>query len=106
MTAPSTSRRRRRFRVGDDLVWVVGVVAAQGGLPVRRVAQPGVALAVAAGALLVAVLLAAALARRVSGPVQTLIGFMQRVGAGDLDARANFGGSREFRQLSAARSTG
>src|SRR6185436_5810503 len=44
----------------------------------------------------------AVLARRVSGPVQQLIGFMRRVGAGDLEARADFGGSREFRQLSDA----
>ena len=47
-------------------------------------------------------LVAAALARRVSGPVQALIGFMGRVGDGDLDARADLGGSREFRRLSAA----
>jgi sigma-B regulation protein RsbU (phosphoserine phosphatase) len=45
---------------------------------------------------------AAALARRISGPVQSLIGFMRRVGDGDLEARATFDGSQEFRQLSAA----
>ena len=34
--------------------------------------------------------------RTVSRPVQSLIGFMQRVGSGDLDAKAEFGGSGEF----------
>src|SRR5204862_7586156 len=34
--------------------------------------------------------------------VLALIGFMGRVGAGDLDARADLGGSREFRDLSDA----
>jgi sigma-B regulation protein RsbU (phosphoserine phosphatase) len=47
-------------------------------------------------------LLAAAMARRVSGPILSLIGFTQRVGEGDLDAQASFSGSREFRQLSVA----
>ena len=46
--------------------------------------------------------MAAGLARRISGRVQDLVGFMRRVGDGDLDARADFGGSREFRQLSDA----
>jgi len=50
----------------------------------------------------VAVALAFALARKVSQPVQSLIGFMQRVGRGDLDAKAEFGGSREFQQLADA----
>jgi sigma-B regulation protein RsbU (phosphoserine phosphatase) len=60
------------------------------------------ALAAAALAMLGALLLAGGLARRVSGPVQALIGFMRRVGAGDLEAQADFGGSREFRELSNA----
>jgi sigma-B regulation protein RsbU (phosphoserine phosphatase) len=38
----------------------------------------------------------------VSRPVQSLIGFMQRVGSGDLEAKAEFGGSGEFRQLADA----
>jgi sigma-B regulation protein RsbU (phosphoserine phosphatase) len=42
------------------------------------------------------------LARLVSGPVLSLIGFMHRVGEGDLEAKAELGGSREFRQLSDA----
>src|SRR5262249_46635036 len=46
--------------------------------------------------------LAVTLALLVSRPVGALIGFMNRVGAGDLEARADFGGIREFRQLAAA----
>jgi serine phosphatase RsbU (regulator of sigma subunit) len=90
------------FHVGDDLVWVVGAVAPKEDFLAGVWRSQMVALMVAAAALIVAVMLAATLARRVSGPVQALIGFMQRVGAGDLEARADFGGSREFRQLSEA----
>src|SRR5262249_30899882 len=43
-----------------------------------------------------------ALASTVSRPVQSLIGFMRRVGGGDLEAKAEFGGSSEFRQLADA----
>jgi sigma-B regulation protein RsbU (phosphoserine phosphatase) len=95
------------FRVGaapdaGGQVWVVGALSPEddflGG--VRRTRY--VSLAVAAGALLVAVLLANLLAARVSGPVASLVAFMNRVGAGDLDARIDVGGSREFRQASAA----
>jgi sigma-B regulation protein RsbU (phosphoserine phosphatase) len=92
------------FRVSDDsedLVWVVGVVAPKEDFLSDVARSQGLALAVSAGALLVAVLLAAALARRVSGPVHALIGFMQRVGGGDIDAKIDFGGSNEFRQLAA-----
>ena len=90
------------FRIGDELDWIVGAVAPEDDFlhEVRRGRR--LSFAVATGALLVAVLLAAVLARRVSGPVQALVGFMNRVGDGDLDARADFAGSREFRRLSAA----
>jgi sigma-B regulation protein RsbU (phosphoserine phosphatase) len=90
------------FRLGDDLDWVVGVVAPKDDFLSGVWRGQALALAVAAAALLVAVLLAGALARRVSGPVQALIAFMGRVGEGDLDARADLGGSREFRRLSDA----
>lgn len=90
------------FRMGDDLTWVVGALAPAsdflGG--VRR--SERIALIVSGAAVLLALVLAAMLARRVSGPVLDLIGFMGRVGKGELDARADFGGSREFRQLSNA----
>jgi phosphoserine phosphatase RsbU/P len=42
------------------------------------------------------------MARSVSTPVLKMIGFMNRVGRGDLDARAAFGGSREFCNLADA----
>ncbi len=60
------------------------------------------ALGAAAAAVLAAVALAFALASAVSRPVQSLIGFMQRVGDGDLEAKAEFGGSGEFKQLADA----
>ncbi len=88
------------FRVGNDLTWVIGAVAPQ------RDFLPSVwetekwAFAGAAGALLGALVLAGALARRISRPVHALIGFMRRVGGGDLSGTADFGGSREFRELS------
>ena len=56
----------------------------------------------ATGALLIAVLLAAFMARSISTPVLRLIEFMNRVGGGDLEAKAEFGGSTEFRQLAGA----
>jgi sigma-B regulation protein RsbU (phosphoserine phosphatase) len=90
------------FRVGDDLVWVVGVVAPKDDFLGGVWRSQALALAVAAAALLVAVLLAALLARSVTGPVVRLIGFMRRVGGGDLEARADLGGGPEFREVSAA----
>lgn len=42
------------------------------------------------------------LARRVSGPILSLATFMRGVGSGDLSARADLRGSREFRELSDA----
>jgi phosphoserine phosphatase RsbU/P len=90
------------FAIGDDQTWAIGVVA-----PAKDFLQDvwkahRHALIAAAIALLIAVLLAVAMARSVSGPVLSLIGFMRRVGSGDLDARANLTGSREFRELSNA----
>jgi serine phosphatase RsbU (regulator of sigma subunit) len=75
------------FRVGDDLVWVVGVIAPKADFVGDVWRTQSVALA---------------LASAVSRPVSALVGFMQRVGGGDLEARAEFGGSREFRRLADA----
>jgi sigma-B regulation protein RsbU (phosphoserine phosphatase) len=90
------------FRVGEDLVWVVGVVAPKADFVGDVWRTQAFALAAAAGAVLAAVALAFALASAVSRPVQSLIGLMQRVGSGDLEATAAFGGSGEFRQLADA----
>ena len=89
------------FRVGDDQVWVVGAVAPKADFLSDVWRSQATALVAAALALLIAVLLAAVMAQSVSTPVLRLIGFMRRVGAGDLDAKANFASSREFRDLSA-----
>jgi sigma-B regulation protein RsbU (phosphoserine phosphatase) len=85
--------------VGDDLQWVVGVVAPRTDFIGDVWRTQAFALAAAGLAVLAAVALAFALASTVSRPVQALIGFMQRVGGGDLEAKAEFGGSSEFRLL-------
>jgi sigma-B regulation protein RsbU (phosphoserine phosphatase) len=90
------------FRVGNDLVWVVGVIAPKADLVGDLWRTQASALAAAIVAVLAAVALAFALASAVSRPVQSLIGFMRRVGNGDLEAKAEFGGSGEFRQLADA----
>jgi sigma-B regulation protein RsbU (phosphoserine phosphatase) len=90
------------FRVGDDQVWVVGAVAPKADFLADVWRSQAIALMAASGALLVAVFLAALMARSVSTPVLKLIGFMNRVGDGDLEAKAAFGGSREFRNLADA----
>ncbi|HEX2476703.1 MAG TPA: SpoIIE family protein phosphatase, partial [Lacipirellulaceae bacterium] len=90
------------FPVGDDLSWLVGAIAPKSDFLSGVWRSQALALAFGALALVGSLLLAFAMARRVSGPVLSLIGFMQRVGDGDLEAKANFAGSREFRQLSDA----
>jgi sigma-B regulation protein RsbU (phosphoserine phosphatase) len=57
---------------------------------------------VAAGALLLTLLLAFVLARRLARPIDALVGFTRKVGAGDLDARASRGGLRETDVLAAS----
>jgi sigma-B regulation protein RsbU (phosphoserine phosphatase) len=90
------------FRVGDDLDWVIGVVAPKSDFVGDVWRTQALALTAAAAAVLAAVLLAFVLARAVSRPVLSLIGFMNRVGGGDLEAKAEFGASGEFRQLADA----
>jgi phosphoserine phosphatase RsbU/P len=90
------------FRVGDDQTWVIGAVAPKADFLADVWRSQTIALAAAAGALLIAVLLAALMARSVSTPVLKLIEFMNGVGGGDLEAKAAFGGSREFRSLAEA----
>jgi sigma-B regulation protein RsbU (phosphoserine phosphatase) len=90
------------FRVGDDQVWVIGAVAPASDFLADVWRSQATALLAATGALLIAVLLAALMARLVSTPVLRLIEFMNRVGGGDLEAKAEFGGSTEFRRLADA----
>jgi sigma-B regulation protein RsbU (phosphoserine phosphatase) len=87
------------FRVGEDLIWVVGVIAPESDFVGDVWRTQRFALLAAAASVLAAVAVAIALASTVSRPVQALIGFMQRVGGGDLEAKAEFGGSAEFREL-------
>jgi phosphoserine phosphatase RsbU/P len=90
------------FRIGDDQVWVVGAVAPKADFLADVWRSQAIALMAATGALLIAVLLAGLMARSVSKPVLKLVGLMNRVGGGDLEARADFGGSSEFRRLADA----
>ena len=90
------------FRVGDDLVWVVGVVAPKSDFVGDVWRTQAFALAAAAVAVLAAVVLAFVLASTVSRPVNALLAFMRRVSAGDLEAQANFGGRGEFHDLADA----
>jgi len=90
------------FRVGDDQVWIIGAVAPKSDFLAGVWRSQAMALLAATGALLFAVFLAALLARSVSTPVLQLIDFMNRVGGGDLEAKAQFGGSTEFRRLADA----
>jgi serine phosphatase RsbU (regulator of sigma subunit) len=90
------------FPIGDGQSWVVGAVAPQSDFLAAVWRTRLLSLAAAAGALGIAALLSAALARHISNPVQALIGFVRRVGGGDLEAKADFHGGREFRELSAA----
>src|SRR5262249_11060525 len=78
------------FRVGDDQVWVIGGVAPKADFLGDVWRSQTTALLAAGGALLIAVLLAALMARSISAPVIKLIAFMNRVGGGDLDATAVF----------------
>jgi sigma-B regulation protein RsbU (phosphoserine phosphatase) len=70
-------------------------------LAVRRALLRTLGL-IGAGALLVALALAVYLARRLSRPIDALVGFTRKVGAGDLDARASRGGLRETDVLAAS----
>jgi sigma-B regulation protein RsbU (phosphoserine phosphatase) len=92
------------FPVGDGQSWVVGAVAPQSDFLGAVWRTRWLTLAAALAALGLSSLLAGAMARRISNPVQSLIAFVRRVGAGDLDAKPDFkgGGGREFRALSEA----
>jgi serine phosphatase RsbU (regulator of sigma subunit) len=88
-----------RFKVGNDLEWIVGAVAPKSDLMGDVWRSQRLMMIAALIALLAAAVLAALLARRVSGPVASMVGFMKRVGAGDLEAQADFRTSTEFQQL-------
>ena len=90
------------FRVEGDLVWVVGAMAPRSDFLAASRRAISMALAASLAAVLLAMAVATALARRVSGPILSLVSFMRDVGQGELSGRAKLGGAREFRQLSHA----
>lgn len=90
------------FKIGTDLDWVVGAVAPKADLLSGVWNSQALAAAAAVAAVLLAVGVAVFLARQVSKPVLSLIGFMERVGDGDLQTQVKLGGNREFQQLSQA----
>jgi serine phosphatase RsbU (regulator of sigma subunit) len=90
------------FPISEGQSWVVGAVAPQSDFLAAVWRARLLSLGVALGALGLAAVWAAGTARRISVPVRELIAFMKRVGAGDLDSKAEFHGGREFRDLAAA----
>lgn len=99
--------RATAFSVSGDLVWIVGAVAPQTDFLASAWRTNALATSASLGAMLIAVIVAMLLARRVSGPVRSLVSFMDSVRAGDLTKRLRLGtrgggGAREFRQLSEA----
>jgi sigma-B regulation protein RsbU (phosphoserine phosphatase) len=90
------------FSVGDGQSWVVGTIAPKADFFAGVWRGRWLTLGAGVVALLAAAAAAALLARRISRPVASLIAFMQRVGDGDLEARADLRGGLEFRRLSAA----
>ncbi len=90
------------FPIGEGQSWVVGAFAPEADFLTDVWRTRWMAFYAAIAALVLAALTAALMARRISRPVHSLIAFMNRIGAGDLEARADFQGGREFRRLSAA----
>lgn len=90
------------FKIGTDLDWVVGAFVPKADLLAGVWNSQALAAAAAVAAVLLAVAVAVFLARQVSKPVLSLIGYMERVGDGDLQTQVRLGGNREFQQLSQA----
>jgi phosphoserine phosphatase RsbU/P len=94
--------RSTAFTIDGDLAWIVAVMAPQSDFlaPAQRASK--LSAAASLGAMLLAVAVALGLARRVSGPILSLVGFMDSVREGHLDQRPHLGGAPEFRKLSEA----
>ncbi len=93
------------FDVDEGLTWIVAAAAPQSDFLAGAYHDAWTNAALSTIAVLAAMGLGILLARRVSGPILSLVAFMRRVGAGELEARASLGGAREFRELSAAINT-
>jgi sigma-B regulation protein RsbU (phosphoserine phosphatase) len=94
--------RSTAFTINGDLTWIVGAVAPQSDFLAAARRTSALSAGASLGAMLVAVAVAMVLARRVSGPILSLVSFMNGIGAGNLTGRPRLGGAREFRQLSDA----
>jgi phosphoserine phosphatase RsbU/P len=88
------------FQMDPGLVWTVGAIAPHRDFLGSVERAQRTSLLVALACVLVAVALATMLARRVSGPILAMVGFMRRVGAGELSETADFGRTPEFRRVS------
>lgn len=88
------------FAVDDQMVWIIGALAPQADFLADVQRHNAMSLGASLLAVLLAVGVAMMLARRVSGPILSLVGFMRSVGAGDLNQRINLRGAQEFRRLS------
>ena len=94
--------RSTAFAIDGQTTWIVGATAPRADFLAAARRASLLSLAASMCGVLLAMALAAFLARRVSGPILALTSFMRGVGAGDLSARANLRGAREFRELSDA----
>ena len=84
------------FPIDGEQSWVVGAIAPQSDFLAAVWRTRWMSLLAAAGALCIAGILAAAMARRISRPVHSLIGFMQARRRRGPGARADFrDGGRE-----------
>jgi serine phosphatase RsbU (regulator of sigma subunit) len=94
--------RATAFTIDGETTWIVGAMAPRADFLASARRSSLLSLAASLGAVLVAMGVAALLARRVSGPIVSLVGFMRGVGSGDLSGRVDLRGAREFRELSGA----
>jgi phosphoserine phosphatase RsbU/P len=94
--------RATAVSIEGELTFIIGATAPESDFMQNVWQADREAALTSALSALAAVVVAMMLARRVSGPVMKLAAYMHHVGEGDLTGQANFGGAREFRQLSLA----
>lgn len=88
------------FPVSPGQWWVLGAIAPKADVNVRLWRTRGLDFLATTVALCVASVIAVLIARYISNPIQQMTTFLQHVSQGDLEAKANFHGAREFNQLS------
>lgn len=91
------------FAPGGDLVWVVGAIAPTRDFLGDVQQSQRITLVLALCCVIAAMLVGTILARRVSGPILSLVAAMRRIGGGDFEGEARIeSATLEFRALSEA----